>query len=432
MVTQQIYSDFLDRCKPAAAPDPWNQFGSPADLWRVPADDRALMAALAVLYSRRALRHAGIATKQSQGLVLSPLFTDIDRLVLPLRVSPEAEPYELVAADGAASGRLAVCAALADCRVREGVTAHKCLFFVFTLQDLAALQAVGLAAVLATGLEQISRRRLRQLHKAFVDREDDPAGALPAPATALPSSSPAAAHATATAADALPGAAPPDGPASATPAGSQLANPARLIIAAWSPSNLARWRPPLLDPVLETLAKISTFMEWDVSDILVWQPEEADLRRIGFRLAHGSRSEVAESVLECAEASARPIGDLEARPTRASGLPVAAKKLRAVLVRSESRSAERRRAWRNYERALHDALVAPLLAAADDARGPAERDRFTNWAVNTRILHPAAELVLAQLEKLIVQGGLRGGEPLPGIAQLLRLQEMQLKIARRY
>src|SRR5262249_38155237 len=191
---RQIYQQLFDLCPPYVLPAPWDWFPAFGELRRPPADAAAAVQALAEKFSSDELHQSGVAVMSAANTVeLAPALSDPAGVLFALRRGSKKLPYDLMSERGCLSGRsLAVVRVLRDTRFRRLIDrADGVLCVAFTGADLAPLLSMGMPAVPATGLDQVSRRELDALCGQFgleriSDSEHGPEPAAPCPGSPAP------------------------------------------------------------------------------------------------------------------------------------------------------------------------------------------------------------------------------------------------------
>ena len=111
-----IYEPVLAHCLPYSHEEPWHDFLVPDDIRRLPASPDAMIADLREEFSDAQLQEAGvIAMDENVVIQPNPLLCEEGGLVIAMRKTPEAKPFELQVNERILSGRtLPVCAAMQD------------------------------------------------------------------------------------------------------------------------------------------------------------------------------------------------------------------------------------------------------------------------------------------------------------------------------
>lgn len=91
----------------------------------------------------------------------------------------------------------------------------------------------------------------------------------------------------------------------------------------------------------------------------------------------------------------------------APGLIEVLARLRTALRRRRGNRKREKRLWAEYEAVLESQLVTPMVRWALEVMDPAERSRLLAIAGINRVVHPAAEVLLANLARRIAKAGIR-------------------------
>ena len=416
----QIYAEFLQYCLPAPLPQPWGRFMETADFWRPPRSEKATLAVLRKNHSTKHLLGSGIVTRnQRKDLELNPIFTGTSDAILPLRDSPQSNPFDLLTEQGTVSGRLPIHTAVADYVVLEAIQEKRFLCITFSMSDMMSLRAVGMPTALASGLAQFTPNSLEEFHKcvgfsipglaAFVGPGTPPPSA---PSTHLAQEEDAYEMLLQSVNENFPG--------------TEKSHPSTtdsrgLILTGWTPSQLSNRRPQGLDQVIDNIVSAGSCLGVALEDVLLWQPTTREIHALARCQKVGSKADVVQAILSNIDQSANPLAPSKNRQESSIDILKTGARLRKSLLSPESSPAQRRRALRDFQRAVDDLFVNPYLdrAAADPQL--MTRSRLAGLAQVNRLLHPSVMLHLARLEKEISRNGLRGDGKALDIRGLLKL-----------
>lgn len=489
MLYGQIYADFLQHCRRAQPPRPWGRFAKQADIWLPPQDTAATLTDLRQKHGAKHLIRSGVAIwgssiefvkpkkgpvvnpdanacsgqtpppsasqecdpcgkvldeaaihshlaalsnmgthVETKGLLVNPILCGTFSQIVPLRALPKCNPFNLLTGEGAVGGQLPCCAALHDCRLQKAI--HKMGFLCLTLSlgDMMAFRAAGIPAAIAVGLEHLTRKTVREFSANLGLSSNGGLGNSsvgPAPASPAPTSPPQKGQT-------------PNGqaPAQSDPCAAGGSNnpspavPPRLFLVDWSPAQLTLNRPDALDDVQRNLTNIINCTETDFNDVLAWRPTAADLQKIIFSLANGTRKDVQRAIVNSLRGSAKLMGQSQDEQDEPCSLTEARARLREVLVRPGSRPAERRRRLRHYRQALAGGLVDPLLQQAAEEPDPTRRSRLAALAGLNEVLHPTVELFLANQEKEIAKQGLKADAQKSSVRDLMKMFDTACKLTK--
>ncbi len=301
---------------------------------------------------------------EDETLSFTPMFSQLSCEILPLRASPQGDPFDLLTDAGTVSGRLPLSVAHQDYHVFQQICELGLLFVTTSLADLLSLRAVGLPAGLAKGLENITGHALAKLRNAWGAAEPGPATpagddeATPPPSLAD------------TQEDGAPQPQPeePSGPASLTP--SALINPPRLILVGWSPSRLGCQSPGHLDWVISTIMAIAHYLGVDLDEVLVWRPTPQETQRITFGLQKGERQDVVREILKSIDRSAPPLTPSPSDKEATGDFLASRASLHKALVQPGSSRRLRRRLLLKHQKAVESTFVEPLLCRRSRNRTP--------------------------------------------------------------
>lgn len=357
-----IYADFLQLCCPVRPPEPWGRFKTKADCWRPPTDEKAALTALQEKHRDRDLISSGVVIENQAGsLELSPMFLETPTAIVPLRSSPQSKPFDFLTAQGTITGRLPIHASCQDHLVIKEIGERGFVLGAFCMQDVMSLRAIEMPAALAVGMEEFTQRSMQEFRNAF--HLSGPSPSLQSP---------------------------------------------HLILVGWALSRLARIRPEALDRVIRNIFNTASCHGMALDTVSVWQPDTAEIRSLAKCLEVGGRKAVIDAILSSLDQSAKPLAPSESQQKVADGVQATGARLRKALLRSDGTPAQRRKQWREYLRAVDDALVTPLLELAEMESDLDERSRLAGLAQINRLLHSNAMCYLAKLEKEIATHGLRG------------------------
>jgi hypothetical protein len=387
------YECFLAGCAPLRWPPPWDFLGPDPDCFAPVGDAGAALARLRAGFGDRLLRQAGLLEAGPTGAPrLGAALCDPGGAVVALRRGPGQAPFDLLTAQGCASGaRLPALAALEDARALDGLRAGRPLLAGPAVAEVALLRALGFPATLTAGLDRADLGQLRALAAAF--------GA---------------------AADGAGQDAPPS-----TPPG------ARLALLGWAPMTLRVESPAALAPAAARLSAACEHLGLELYRAYVWQPVAESLEALSVRLDFRDAGLVRES-LETSLKYDLGMPDDFADPGAEPGPPPPPADFAAAQAALLKRLAEGRREGglsdaarddlRAYEDLARRDLVAPLQSWALAQPDPVLRNAGAELARVCAALHLAApllhELQARELE-LALEG--RGGAAHPLLAQYARL-----------
>ncbi len=380
----KLYLDFLGHCRPFSIARPWSQFVDGSDVMCAPLYDEPMLAALREKHSRHALIRSGVAVRApSKQLQINPIFLGMPNPILPLRKTPQGAAFDLITDQGSASGRLPLRAAVHDHQVSGGIGQSGFLFTAFSLQDLVSLRTIGLPVAFAGGLADFNQHSLDDFRSAFGFSQSKPPKV-----------------------------------------------PHQLILVGWSPSKLSRQLPGMFDRTVCNLMDSEKVLGLSLQNILAWQPDAAGIDGIVKCLRIGTESDVVREILTSLDESCQPLVPEPTLSSPSAGLLVSEQRLQEALLRPEVSRVARRRRLRDFRRAVDEAFVMPLLERAADEQNLSERSRFGGLAKLSGILHLAVAVKKANLEREIVERGLRGDAVAFDIQGLMKGFDALYKLSR--
>ena len=435
MQYREIYADFLKHCRPTPLPTPWSQFAKNVDFWKPPKDEWATLEALQQQHDSKDLLRSrlvvcGIADEHNQQgkipagnkLTINSILTGSFSRILPLRTSPQCLPSDLLTGEGTVSGRLPACAVLHDCLVQTGIQQTGFVCLAFSMQDMMALRAIGIPAVLASGLEQITRKSLEDFSSSLglelpVGSFNIGAGHNAPPTAPLVKKNGKENQVTS----------PWDFSNSGADCDLPTITRPRLFLVGWSPSQRSLRRPSEWDGVLDSLISAARFLDVDLDDVFVWRPAEEDLQRIVFCLSKGSRKHVRKAIKASLRRNSKLVSHTQEDVKDAENLQEIRARLRDALLRPGVQPGERRRCLRRHQRAIEDLFVTPFLEQAAAELDPQKRSQLAGLAGINQLVHPAAEVYLAKREKDLANRGLRAQPQSNEIKDLMKMYDILFK-----
>lgn len=455
MLYEQIYTDLLQHGKRTHAPGPWGRFAKQADFWLLPEDTTTTLAALQKKHAIKHLIRSGVATwgttlecsatpkppvlkplgnapsskeappsgsdtddasgvvfdqsmsasylaflgkqqmpTEKKELVINPILCGPFNQIVPLRALPDSHPFDLLTGEGTARGQLPCCAVLHDCHFQKAVQRMKFLCLTLSLADMMAFRGVGIPAVVATGLEQLTPKTVSQFFANLGLASSGGCGHGNTGQSATASQ---------------------EGPLhdeqASSPSGQthdpMAAMHLTLFLVGWSPAQLSLHRPDTLDEVQRNLANIIQFLATDFDDVFVWRPTPSGMQRISFCLGTGTRKDVQGAIVASLRTNARRVAQSCDEQEQPRGLLEARSRLREVLLRPGISPRERRRRLRDHQEAVDREFVTPLLEQAAAEPNLKRRSGLAALAGANQVLHSAVELYLAKLEDQVAKRGLK-------------------------
>jgi len=165
MPHEQIYSCIAKMGLPIALPKPWLRLRCDLDFFRMPSAD-VVLETLATQFSTVDLVAAGVTSLiDGARLGLNPALTD--SIVWALRDKPGGPPFQLLANMRCLDPKgWSFSAILCDCRTQRLIRRnHDQIIVVVSMSDLAIVRSLGLAAVPADGLLDLTGARWRNFRR---------------------------------------------------------------------------------------------------------------------------------------------------------------------------------------------------------------------------------------------------------------------------
>jgi hypothetical protein len=323
------------------------------------------------------LHRVGVIERGPDGMVrLKPELVNPAGALIALRREAGELPFALITPRGCLPARSnpmgPITAALEDATTVERARHFGILFATPRVREVALLRAIGFPATLILGITKADLGALKALDKRFAKADQPhlgPEGTEPADsATAeTPASAPA----------------PPTAPASC-PEGVAV----RLGLLGWSPLRVSPKPWPTVAPAVALLAEARRHLRLGFAEVGVWCLDDPTFKALRFRVRYRSAADVYNLLwefsigLDSVEAFSRPPGGGTGAPDGpVPGLAEAQAALsgalaaeRAAVGPPDTRRAARRRAVRDYDKAVRNDLTNPLEAAALADSDPVARN----------------------------------------------------------
>jgi len=414
----KIYEVVLSHCVPLEVNGPWGRFAADVDAWTLASSPQEVLNSLqnndsdeepagdsnqdAVAYSEEDLVTSHAAFRLHNGtLALSPRLTGPESVIVPLRVQPTELPYDLLVADGTLSRNLPVCATLQDGVLQALIEAVGALLVTFSIDDLVVLRLAGLPAITAAGLPNLARGALDLFCKTYGLRD-----------SAAPSDSdPDQPEADQAEVDfgAVADAIQDEEPSTAGPADSAGAatKPPQLIFVNWTPSKLECTSPEEVESLRFRFRELEKYLGLSFENMSLWTPTPEDVARVRFCLEKATCEDVRAAIQDSLDERQFEITADAENSAAAPELIEVLARLRTALRRRQGNRKRERRLWAEYEAVLESQLVTPMVRWALEVMDPVERSRLLAIAGINRVVHPAAEVLLANLARRIAKAGIR-------------------------
>jgi hypothetical protein len=428
---EQIYSRFLEHCEPALLPGPWSDLTNKHGVVRAPRFPTATLAQLAGEFPEAHLLASGVAkSDEDGGLLPSDGWSHgAEDLILPLRVSDAAPPFDLLTGSGLISAcGLALIAVLNDSSTKNAIAENDYLCLAANMLDLMVLRSLGLAAALPSGLDRLDYAQMLELCQAFEWRMPDfgrQTLRLDIP-TQLPDQPRDPSEEVRELGDDEAPQAAADPPAAASSESlrqdaaehevreqeeERVEEPIIPVLVAvdWSPAQLSLEQPPIWSRIRESLGMYASQLEIAIH-IDQWRPAEEQLSRFRFLTDVGAISVACQTLLQHLDHA--PANWFIERPAPAPRPMVdylgAYDRLR-IAIEAPSRSSHERdelkEALDSFSEAVERDSVRPLVELGVAERDPIRRSLALAAANIMRLLQQGNELVVRAQAKLAPAGG---------------------------
>jgi len=359
--TMSANAQLLDGCRPYALPSEWDFLGRfPADAHRPPTWPDRVSTTLLQSFGEELLLRAGIFVRRPDGsAALAPALTDGAPLV-GLRCAAGQPPFDfLIGADLLSGSNWPVFSVLNDRWTADRLGTGGVLLAASTTREVALLRALDLPATVLAGLDRPDAVGLRHLAATFAGGAGDPSYDR-------------------LTAQMLAGLEPDEQPASH---GNTEPTQPSLVLVGWSPSPLDGALP---DPVAQVVAALSRATEYLVNSmhVRVWRPPPQAIGRLDYLRQLRDRDLVSEWFTtslheDLWELSAfREAGKEDEDGVAPVGLQVARSRLGRALADWSGTGPmpdRARLAYGEWERALQQAVLAPLRQHALDSNHAGQR-----------------------------------------------------------
>ncbi|MCA9114034.1 MAG: hypothetical protein KDA79_03045 [Planctomycetaceae bacterium] len=395
----EVYQRLLEHCEEYECNPPW-PFRDP-HAFRGPVDAGGTLVALQSEFSLNALEQSGVVVFDRSGSgepVLNPAVVGRDAVLVALRGSEGAPPFELLTAAGNLSGTSLPVEAVLD----DEPTSRMLLEFNdnlcvgFTIADVAALRAAGVPATLATGLDDLSGHVLRRVGPRFgLEVITADTSVAPMPERQL-----------------------------------------QMVLVGWSPAEPSLDQPTGLGAVREHFTLLDRHLGVSVVEhVAAWHPSAEELQALLFRLRHGEIEDVQRGLFESAE-SALSLWRWQGSMALLLGSPTdyatAVSLVHEFCRGGRSDESLRRKAWEKFEAALERDVVEPLIRDALAERDPSRREAMLARAEIARVFHMQMMQAGQRLGERIREHGAQGtiGLSEKEMRKLSGLADRLVKIAR--
>ena len=415
-----IYQRVIDHCRPYRYTNLWSRLKVQCDLWEL-ADTGQMLMDLEKEFGRAAIIDAGVAVQDHDGsLQFNRGGPEFSTILCPLRKEQGSNPFDLVTADGCLSGRLPVCAALEDARMRTAIRkAYDAILAVFSLADLAVLRLASLPVMLASGLPMLGGQALDEFCQAFRIRYENGRPRYPAKTSNLAGGSKRTTDQDKT-----------DG-ASKTPVQDPL-HRCDLVVVGWSPARLTTQNPEELNEFVAHFRRIEQHFRLALNNVYLWQPTPKDVEGITFCAKHGQRKDLRAALKNSIDESACELTWLPNQASVPKNLATTVALLQeATLDAADDRDTEAR-LWADYQGKINDELVRPLTEQAAASKEPAEKALLMAMAGISQLAHPHAMSIAAKVAKSLKKTTLSKVGPLPEneLRQLLSMSDRIVALAK--
>ncbi len=292
-IQKAIYERVLQSCQPVPWPDDWSWLPeSAAGLVQV-GDDEELEASLLDEFEGEDLKSAGVMELTvDDEYVLAE--TIVESPLLALHEHQSTRCTDILTQTGCLTGRTpALLVAIDDEHTEEHLEdAGGRIFIAADLRDVALLRALGLPAVSAEGLHQMTAKQIARLsrHAGWMRKPGSPVNLTPSEER-----------------EAL----------------SRLAQTlrdrrdkprhriSRLTLVAWSPWQVSSECPSIIEMVIKYFSDLSKHLRLDVSPVEVWRPTEEELERFHFVANLHQKTDMRRALLDSVRDSVWSLAELE-------------------------------------------------------------------------------------------------------------------------
>jgi hypothetical protein len=445
-----IFQRLLEHCEPSAR-KPLSFLEVDGDVWQGSSDPEQVASLLAEEFSTEDLVASGVVTVTEDGSVelMFSLSGDGGRFIA-LRDATTGEPYELLTGDGCvSSGALPVFEILRDAHTRQCLNqGNGDLFVAFEIEDVILLRACGLPATLAVGLDDLPLEDVDQFCETFgltsikyerARLRKDVGAEHRNPSEYLPDN-PFARHVQR---DTDGG--PPAGlgqlPDTAVqPSSCPTAQRVQLVLLGWLPSSLSNAVPCQLKVVVDYFHQLDRFMDVELYELGLWEPNEETVARLRFIAARRSATIFQDAFLAAADEIGAGVDTFGKVKPKLLGppanYPAAIARLQEATSSDQSSHLlgpdRQKHAWRDVQRFLSQQIINPIREYALATSDPIERTLLMGIAELSHVFHIQTVLISEKLNRRISERGVERVDPLPDdqLKNLLAMADRLINFAK--
>jgi hypothetical protein len=413
---EAVLADVADLLPPEPVGDAWRFVPSSAALRRVPEDFDQFASTLRSRHTDEALVATSVFQRTEAGeLVLHDRLARPGERVLLVHDLQTGQPVEFLSEAGSLSGEHAI---LNAWQRKEAVKlkAHRdrVQLVAFSVDDVALLRDLGLPATSAVGFEDLDLDQAEALARNFgISPCFQPTYGL---SVTLEKSY---------VSDPMP------------PAEER---PPRLLLVTWRPAALCLDLPDGFRALRQRLSEFAQFLKWDLTDVLVWQPNAEDIEGFQFFADHQEKHRLRTALIE---SMARRLQNLKAfdqslQPSPpVPDLAAAMATWKAAIRENPQRiHAEqyRHEAWDELQAAIEGNITGPLIDEARASSSGSKRAQLLMAGGLAKRLVEQGLLLEAEVDARLrdFDPSIHGaGLPQTGLDQWLKLGHELAQIAER-
>ena len=407
MKTSEVYQVFLKQCGEYSPDGLWQKFQAHTDIWR-PAlsDPEAALAILREQFEDNELRESGIAVGEPPDpLVLNPILCRPSSLILALRRMAEDAAFDLVADGRALSTQLPACAGMRDNRMQALAASSGFLAFTFSMEDLAVLRLMGIPAMPANGMEDVSREMFVEVRRLLAMCTEREATEIPSVRAVDQTGDPSTANEPEESDDSVWEESLSNAPLNST--SPYFSEATDLILVGWSPSGVNLQQPDGLMDVMSHFVALEENLGLVMDEVFVWKPSAADLDRLASCLQHGEREDVREAILASMDQS---MNFIEQFVRENSSMQIALAHPSHPLDSMQGPSATgfaKKQAWAEYDNVVSAQVTLSLSQLATAVNDPVKRCLIVTAADTTRVVHQQAMSICSKMSRQISGSNLK-------------------------
>lgn len=384
-----IYQEFWGHCGKYRNCGLWGQLAASNDIRGQPPEPSHAVEALRAKFSLDELLESSVLVRDFHGHVkLNPDLADHDATIVPLRFTPEANPFDFICCGNLLHhDTLPLLAALKDGRMKEQLEqTDNVLCVPSSMSDMAILWSIDIPAVPVTGLVDISKRMLRKFCRRFgLRRAGEPTPSI---------------------------------------------DPPQLVFVGWNISRLELQPPPDLKKLTAHFRQIERSLQVSMDDeMYAWKPHQEEVKRVRFCLKHGDKEDVKGAILNSLTNSTCSLTWRAGTP-QPTDLASALARLIEELHSTPIDNDRVRRAFSSALALVKDDCIVPLLKEADETSDAMERNLHLAAATTGHMLHSQgiALITKALMERQNLSPGRFAALPQKELSQQISLVNSWIKL----